>query len=414
MRDLVEDAALRQYQDLVYGIQNTLEGKRARLLFLETQVLDWLCEALTQEYYQYIKSHALSNVEEAYVLICCLGRFKTHGQLFHSSVAPEPAVKAKPERKATMPLPAADINCNRCGKEGHPFIYCPTLRASEAKVPTSEAKPPKTKSSKPKKEANSSSAKDETYLLESLATYIPIALLRSSKAKSAIHENLAAGDQPQQLYQHDVSQQEPAAEPYEVPIDEENDTYHEAPTIEVQKYSSLKTSSQKSQQTNKSKPKPAVPLPVVKLPKFNILKTLTDIQAPISMYNLAEIEPSFGAQKIQYLGTTCVHYMPEQFNMDQTALLDQAEKSIIDVVSEGAPLIDSEVEVNPKAIILDGGSTSNIISEAFIRLLGVQKYSQGKEKFTFANSNTEKCLWFLKDLTIEISGVSMLVLSAIF
>ncbi|KAJ9078625.1 hypothetical protein DSO57_1004889 [Entomophthora muscae] len=97
-------AALNQYQDFVYGSQNTLEGKHARLLFLETQGLDWLCEAFIQEYYQDIETHAPSNVEEAYVLICCLCRFKTHGQLFHSPIAPEPNVKSKPERKTFMPL----------------------------------------------------------------------------------------------------------------------------------------------------------------------------------------------------------------------------------------------------------------------------------------------------------------------
>ncbi|KAJ9067745.1 hypothetical protein DSO57_1036048 [Entomophthora muscae] len=60
-------------------------------------------------------------------------------------------------------------NFNCCGEEGHPFIYCPTLHAPEAKETTSQAKPPKTMSSKPKKEANASSAKEETYLMESLA-----------------------------------------------------------------------------------------------------------------------------------------------------------------------------------------------------------------------------------------------------
>ncbi|KAJ9071031.1 hypothetical protein DSO57_1001279 [Entomophthora muscae] len=60
-------------------------------------------------------------------------------------------------------------NCNCCGEEGHPFIYCPTLCAPEAKASNSEAKSPKTKSSKPTKEANASLAKEETYLVESLA-----------------------------------------------------------------------------------------------------------------------------------------------------------------------------------------------------------------------------------------------------
>ncbi|KAJ9069894.1 hypothetical protein DSO57_1014024 [Entomophthora muscae] len=61
-------------------------------------------------------------------------------------------------------------NCNCCGEEGHHFIYYPTFCAPEAKASTSEAMPPKTKYSKPKKVANASSAKDETYLVESLAT----------------------------------------------------------------------------------------------------------------------------------------------------------------------------------------------------------------------------------------------------
>ncbi|KAJ9055679.1 hypothetical protein DSO57_1001121 [Entomophthora muscae] len=108
-------------------------------------------------------------------------------------------------------------------------------------------------------------------------------------------------------------------------MDEKDGTYNEAPTIEVQKSSALKTSSQKSQQTNKSKPKPAVPLPVVKPPKFNVLKTLTDTHIPFSLYNLAEIALSVRAQTIQYLGTTCVQNTPEQFNVEQTALLDQEE-----------------------------------------------------------------------------------------
>ncbi|KAJ9084961.1 hypothetical protein DSO57_1018690 [Entomophthora muscae] len=328
------------------------------------QGLDWLCEALTREYYQYIETHALSNVEEAYVLICCLGRFKTCGQLFHSPVAPELVVKAKPERKAIMPLPAADMgdimkklsdtisslhmylksrdqpklnqfcqnckqyghftsyckqNCNRCGEEGHPFIYFPTLRAPEAKASPSEAKPPKTKSSKPKKETNSSSAKDETYLVESLAAvrsnvaqkhclsqtvhpYSTPGKTKGSellKSELANHESQVSGDQPQQQDQHDVPQQAPAAEPYGVPMDKEDGTYNEAPTIEVQKSSALKTSSQKSQQTKKSKSKPVAPFPVVKPPNFSVLKTLTDTPIPISLYNLAEIAPSVRAQMIQ-------------------------------------------------------------------------------------------------------------------
>ncbi|KAJ9078426.1 hypothetical protein DSO57_1006838 [Entomophthora muscae] len=265
-------AVLSQYQYLVYGSQKTLEGKHTRLLFLETQGLDWLCKALTREYYQYIETHALSNVEKAYVLICCLGIFKTCGQLFHSPVAPEPVIKAKPEIKAIMPSPAADMgdtmkklsdtisslhitlqNFNPFGEEGHPFIYCPTLCAPEAKASTSEAKPPKTKSSKPKKEANASSAKDDTYLVESLAAvrsnvaqkhclsqtvhpYSTPGKTKGSeplKSELANHENLVSGDQSQQQDQQDVPSQEPVAEPYGVSMDKEDGTYNEAPTIEV-------------------------------------------------------------------------------------------------------------------------------------------------------------------------------------
>ncbi|KAJ9055399.1 hypothetical protein DSO57_1004261 [Entomophthora muscae] len=125
----------------------------------------------------------------------------------------------------------SSTNCNRCGEEGHPFIYCPTLCASEAKALTSEAKPPKNKSSKPKKEANASSAKDETYLVESLAvvrtnvaqkhhlgqTVHPYSTpgetkgSKPLKSESENHESPAAGNQPQQQDQHDVPQMAPMA-----------------------------------------------------------------------------------------------------------------------------------------------------------------------------------------------------------
>ncbi|KAJ9088964.1 hypothetical protein DSO57_1017744 [Entomophthora muscae] len=54
---------LNQYQDLVYISYDTLEGKRTQQTFLENQGLDWVCETLTSEYYQFVESHALSNVE---------------------------------------------------------------------------------------------------------------------------------------------------------------------------------------------------------------------------------------------------------------------------------------------------------------------------------------------------------------
>ncbi|KAJ9078624.1 hypothetical protein DSO57_1004888 [Entomophthora muscae] len=255
-------------------------------------------------------------------------------------------------------------NSNHCGEEGRPFIYFPTLCAPEAKAPTIEAKPPKIKSTKSKKEANVSSAKEETYLVESLAAvrsnvtqkhhliqkvhpYSTPGKTKGSellKSESANHESPAAGNHPQQHDQYDVLQQAPVAEPYGVPMDEEDDTYNEASTIEVQKSSALKTSSQKSQQTKKSKPKPAVLLPAVKPPKFNVWKTLTDTYVPISLYNLADIAPSVRAQRIQYLGATCVPDTPEQFNVGQTALLNLEEDQTIAVVSEGAPRIGSEVE----------------------------------------------------------------------
>ncbi|KAJ9075760.1 hypothetical protein DSO57_1032617 [Entomophthora muscae] len=142
------------------------------------------------------------------------------------------------------------------------------------------------------------------------------------KSESINYKNHAAGDQPKQQDQHNVPPQKPAAEPYGVLMYEEDGTYHEAPIIEVKKSSALKNPSQKSQQTNKFKPKPAVPLPVVKPPKFNVLKPLTDTHVPISLYNLAEIALSVRAQMIQYLGTTCVHNTPDQFNVDHTPLLD--------------------------------------------------------------------------------------------
>ncbi|KAJ9055488.1 hypothetical protein DSO57_1003565 [Entomophthora muscae] len=212
--------------------------------------------------------------------------------------------------------PAATVNSLALLKainaqNGHLFIYCPTLCAPETKAPNSEENPLKTKSSKPKKEANASSAKEETYLVESLAvkhrlsqTVHPYSTPGKTKGSEPLkselvnHENPTAGDQPQPRDQHDVPQQASAAEPYGVSLDEEDGTYNEEPTIEVQKSSALKTSSQKFQQIKKSKPKPDVPLPVVKPPKFNFLKTLTGTHVPISLYNLAEIAPSVRAQMI--------------------------------------------------------------------------------------------------------------------
>ncbi|KAJ9080556.1 hypothetical protein DSO57_1023582 [Entomophthora muscae] len=268
-----------------------------------------------------------------------------------------------------MPPPAADMGDTMkklsdiisslhmyLTKEEHPFIYCPTLCAPEAKASTSEAKPPKTNSSKPKKETNASSAKEETCLVKSLAavrsnvaqkhylsqtvhSYNTSGKTKGSeplKSELANHESPAAGNQPQQQNQHDVPQQAPAAEPYGVPMDEEDGTYNEAPIIEVKK-SDLKTSSQKSPQTKKSKPKHAVPLPVVKTPKFNVLKTLTDTHKPISLYNLAEIAPSVRAEMIQYLGTTHVRNISEQFNVDQAFLLNATEEQTINFVSENCP-----------------------------------------------------------------------------
>ncbi|KAJ9070889.1 hypothetical protein DSO57_1002949 [Entomophthora muscae] len=164
--------------------------------------------------------------------------------------------------------PKSNQFCQNCKQyKGHPFIYCPTLRAPEAKASTSEAKPSKTNSSKPKKEANALSGKDETYLVESLAavrsnvaqkhcssqTVHPYSTPGKTngsellKSELANHESPAAGDQPQQQDKHDVPQQAPAAEPYGVPMDEEDGTFNEAPTIEVQKSSALKTSNQMSQ-----------------------------------------------------------------------------------------------------------------------------------------------------------------------
>ncbi|KAJ9059434.1 hypothetical protein DSO57_1002430 [Entomophthora muscae] len=255
-------------------------------------------------------------------------------------------------------------NCNHCEEEGHPFIYCPNLCAPESKASTSKSKPPKTKSSKPKNTPGKTKGSE------------PL------KSELVNYESPAAGYQPQQQDQHDVSQQAYVAEPYGVPLEEEDGTFNEAPTIEVQKSSSLKTSSQKPQQAKKSKPKPAVPLLAVNPPNFNVLKTLADTHVPISLYNLAEIAPSVRAQMIQYL----VKEHPEFTVKKRT----------------------------PYGHHPRWGSTSNIISESFLRLLGVQEYSQVKEKFTFANSKTEECLGFVKYLTVDICGVRKLISAAIF
>ncbi|KAJ9065035.1 hypothetical protein DSO57_1024130 [Entomophthora muscae] len=136
--------------------------------------------------------------------------------------------------------------CQNCKyyKEGHLLIYCPTLHAPEAKASTSEAKPPKTKSSKPKKKASASSAKEETYLVESLATvrsnvaqkqhlsqtvnsYSTLEKTKGSESLNpqlANHEDPVVDDQPKQQDQHYLPQQAPVDELYGVPMDEENST----------------------------------------------------------------------------------------------------------------------------------------------------------------------------------------------
>ncbi|KAJ9082635.1 hypothetical protein DSO57_1002581 [Entomophthora muscae] len=81
----------------------------------------------------------------------------------------------------------------------------------------------------------------------------------------------------------------------------------------------------------------------------------------------------------------------------------QEAQKVVNVVSGEAPCFDGEVEGHPTSIILDGGSTSNIISESFLRSLRVQKYSRVKEKFTFANGKTKECLGTVRDLACKVT-----------
>ncbi|KAJ9074961.1 hypothetical protein DSO57_1001435, partial [Entomophthora muscae] len=58
------------------------------------------------------------------------------------------------------------------------------------------------------------------------------------------------------------------------------------------------------------------------------------------------------------------------FERDRNEITDN-NKKLVDVVSKGEPCIDVEVEGHPTSIILDEGSTSNIISKSFIRSLEI-------------------------------------------
>ncbi|KAJ9087727.1 hypothetical protein DSO57_1030392 [Entomophthora muscae] len=203
-------------------------------------------------------------------------------------------------------------------------------------------------------------------------------------------------------------------------MNEKDGTYPVELTIEVAKGTSSKTT------LKKQKVKLPV-LPQVKPPKLNVLKILVNTQVPISLYNLAEIVPSVRAQMVHYLGATRVRDPEEQFAVMKEK--PQEAQEVVNIVSKGAPCINGKVEGHPTSIILDGESTSNIISESFLRSLGVQEYSrvnvktaglthqQGfnqAEKFTFANGKTKECLRTVRNLTVEICGVRVLISAAIF
>ncbi|KAJ9063834.1 hypothetical protein DSO57_1036804 [Entomophthora muscae] len=288
---------------------------------------------------------------------------------------------------------------------------------------------------KPKKETEPSAAKDESYLVESMTAVrtnvaqkhrlshivYPYNTPEKQKGAKAAKPQQTAPDahlpnqappvapeteqanNTQSAQQTDYEAQPP--EPFGIPIDEEDGTYPVEPTIEVTKGTSSKTTLKK--------PKVKLPLlPQVNPPKLNVLKILADTQVLISLYNLAEIAPSVRAQMVYYLGAIRVRDPEEQFAVTEEK--PQDAQKVSDIVSKGAPRIDGEVEGHPTAIILDRESTSNIISESFLKLLGIQEYSKVKEKVTFANDKTEECLGAVRDLTIEICGVDVLISAAIF
>ncbi|KAJ9088717.1 hypothetical protein DSO57_1020385 [Entomophthora muscae] len=422
--DFIEkvNTLLSQYQDLVYGSYNTVERKRARQTFLENQGLDWICKTLTSEYYQFVESHVPSNVEEAYVLICCLGKFKASDQLLHPHVATKP----KEKLKAIMPPPddlsenmkklaqgmttlttymtsgeqaKSSLYCHNCKKQGHligtckgpcnrcranrhGYVHCPNNCQNKPKTPAAEPKQNQKQAPKPKKEMEPSAAKDESYLVESMAAVrtnvaqkhrlshiahpyntpekqkgaeaakpqqpTPDAHLPNQAPPVAPETEQTNNTQSAQQTDHEAQQ----SEPFGIPMNEEDGTYPVEPTIEVAKGTSSKTTLKK--------PKVKLPvLPQVKPPKLNVLKILADTQIPISLYNLAEIAPSVRAQMVHYLGATRVRDPEEHFAVMEEK--PQEAQEVVDVISEGAPHIDGEVEGHPTPIILDGGSTSNII-----------------------------------------------------
>ncbi|KAJ9060807.1 hypothetical protein DSO57_1026855 [Entomophthora muscae] len=492
---------------MIYGLVKSYERKQARQTFEETYSLDFIFETLTTDYYKFVESHAPRNLDEAYELVCQYEKFKTRGQLYQATQI----VKPKPEQKAIMPPPADKLlesmkqlaqdmvnmttylaggkqprsnfpcdncnrdghvastchqKCNQCGDKNHPYPVCPKwIKETTEKLNASKAK-------LAKKSLESTSKKDESFLVETMAVVCsnvsqkhrlshivhpynvdgktkqnhnrfnqtksrddqlnvnnrnstsesterqPSSEIRPSNESKPSRDDQASDHLNSSVNSSNVEDQHKNTnpttamnpEPYGIPMDEEDRSFPEINMFKKTIKPDMKKTKSKQQiipSTEKNR-------------KVDTWKLLKKTIIPTPLIDLLGSSPSFCADMIQAIGLskfkTSDDVMASILNLKSSSSnsKDEMGRPLKSVMNEGAPRIDSEVEEIPASIILDGGSTSNIITERFLRSIGVQEYSKSSEVFTFANVKTEECLEVVRDLTVNIQGVCMTISVAIF
>ncbi|KAJ9081187.1 hypothetical protein DSO57_1017376 [Entomophthora muscae] len=187
-------------------------------------------------------------------------------------------------------------------------------------------------------------------------------------------------------------------EPYGIPMDKKDRSF---PEINMFK-ETIKTD------IKKTKSKRQIVPSTERNRKVDTWKLLKETIIPTPLINLLGSSPSFCADMIQAIGLskfkTSDDVMASILNLKSSSSnsKDEMGRPLKSVMNEGAPRVDSEVEGIPVSIILDRGSTSNIITERFLQSIGVQEYSKSSEVFTFANGKTEECLGVVRDLSVDI------------
>ncbi|KAJ9070797.1 hypothetical protein DSO57_1003659 [Entomophthora muscae] len=483
----VEELAtlINQYEDMVYEPVEPYEGKQAPQTFEETHSLDFVFETLTTDYYKFVESHTPRNLDEAYELVCQYGKFKTRGQLYQAV----PIFKPKPEQKAIMPPPADELSesmkklaqgmanmttylagdkqpqsnltcnnctrdghvastccqkCNHCGDKNHPYLVCPKwIKETTEKLNASKAK-------LAKKSSESTSKKDKSFLVETMAAVCsnvlqkhwlshivhpynvdgktkqnhnsfnkaearnnqsdvnnkkvilgsterqPTLEIRSSNESKPREDNQASKHLYSNVNSSNVDDHSTATnpKPYGIPMDEEGGSF---PEINVFK-ETVKTD------VKKTKSKRQIIPSTEKNRKVGAWKLLKETIIPTPLIDLLGSSPSFCADMIQAIELskfkTSDDVMASILNLKTNSSNSKNEmgKPLSSVLNEGASRVEGKVEGIPASIILDRGSTSKIITERFLRSIGVQEYSKSSEAFTFANGKTEECLGVVIDL----------------